>query len=90
MQARLPILVSDVKTMAEEVRKLGNGEVFIAEVVDDFVIAANKIKSIVDEMSKTDFVNDDDLGSDFDDPEHHVQDSSKYKNQYLAKLPCLP
>ena len=30
-------------------------------------------------MSKTDFVNDDDLGSDFDDPENHVQDSSKFK-----------
>ena len=30
-------------------------------------------------MSKTDFVNDDDLGSDFDDPEHHVQDSSRFK-----------
>jgi replicative DNA helicase len=52
------------------------------ETLTDFeqtVLAANKIKSIVDEMSKTDFVNDDDLGSDFDDPEHHVQDSSKYK-----------
>jgi len=30
-------------------------------------------------MSKTDFVDDDDLGSDFDDPESHVQDSSKFK-----------
>jgi glycosyltransferase involved in cell wall biosynthesis len=43
MQARLPILVSDVKTMAEEVRKLGNGEVFVAEVVEDFVTGAEKI-----------------------------------------------
>ena len=43
MQARLPILVSDVKTMAAEVRKLGNGEVFIAEDVADFVVAARKI-----------------------------------------------
>ena len=43
MQARLPILVSDVKTMAAEVRKLGNGEVFVAEDVADFVIAARKI-----------------------------------------------
>jgi hypothetical protein len=52
------------------------------DTVNDFesaVIAANKIKSIVEQMSKTDFVNDDDLGSDFDDPEHHVQDSSKFK-----------
>jgi glycogen synthase len=43
MQARLPILVSDVKTMAAEVRKLGNGEVFIAEDVADFVSAVKKI-----------------------------------------------
>jgi glycosyltransferase involved in cell wall biosynthesis len=45
MQAKLPILVSDVKTMAAEVRKLGNGEVFIAEDVEDFVKAAEKIIS---------------------------------------------
>jgi replicative DNA helicase len=41
--------------------------------------AANKIKAIVDEMSSTNFVQDDDLGSDFDEPENHVQDSSKFK-----------
>lgn len=43
MQARLPILVSDVKTMAAEVRKLGNGEVHIADDVEDFVRAAQLI-----------------------------------------------
>jgi glycosyltransferase involved in cell wall biosynthesis len=43
MQARLPILVSDVRTMAAEVRRLGNGEVFIAEDVADFVRAAKLI-----------------------------------------------
>ena len=43
MQARLPILVSAVKTMSEEVRRLGNGEVFIAEDVKDFVRAAQLI-----------------------------------------------
>ena len=43
MQARLPILVSDVKTMATEVRTLGNGEVFVAEDVDDFVRAAKLV-----------------------------------------------
>ncbi len=43
MQALLPILVSDVKTMSAEVRKLGNGEVFIAEDVDDFVRAAKLV-----------------------------------------------
>jgi replicative DNA helicase len=41
--------------------------------------AANRIKMIVDEMSSTNFVQDDDLGSDFDEPENHVQDSSKFK-----------
>lgn len=42
--------------------------------------SATKIKNIVDNMSKTDFVNDDeDLGSDFDDPEQHLQDQSKFK-----------
>ena len=45
MQAKLPILVSDVKTMAAEVRKLGNGEVFIAEDVEDFVKAVEKLIS---------------------------------------------
>ena len=43
------------------------------------VEAADRIKSIVDEMSSTNFIQDDDLGSDFDDPENHVQDSSKFK-----------
>jgi len=43
MQAHLPILVSDVKTMSAEVRRLGNGEVFIAEDVVDFVRAAKLV-----------------------------------------------
>jgi replicative DNA helicase len=30
-------------------------------------------------MSSTNFIQDDDLGSDFDEPENHVQDSSKFK-----------
>lgn len=47
---------------------------------EETIMAANKIKSIVEQMSKTDFVtDDDDLGSDFDDAENHVQDSSKFK-----------
>jgi hypothetical protein len=52
------------------------------DAISDFdkaVEAANRIKSIVDEMSSTNFVQDDDMGSDFDDAEDHVQDSSKYK-----------
>jgi len=43
MQAHLPILVSDVKTMAAEVRRLGNGEVFIAEDVTDFIRATSLV-----------------------------------------------
>jgi replicative DNA helicase len=52
------------------------------DAISDFdkaVEAANRIKGIVDEMSSTNFVQDDDMGSDFDDAEDHVQDSSKYK-----------
>jgi replicative DNA helicase len=50
--------------------------------ISDFgkaIEAANRIRGIVEEMSSTNFVDEDDLGSDFDDPEHHVQDSSKFK-----------
>jgi glycosyltransferase involved in cell wall biosynthesis len=43
MQALLPIIVSDVKTMAAEVERLGNGEVFTAEDVDDFVRATKLV-----------------------------------------------
>ena len=35
--ARLPILVSDVKAMADEVRSSGQGEVFVAEDLEDYV-----------------------------------------------------
>jgi len=41
--------------------------------------AANKIKAIVDDMSSTNFVNEDDLGSDFDEAESHLQDTSRFK-----------
>ena len=50
--------------------------------ISDFekaVEAAARIKAIVDEMSSTNFVDDDDMGVDFDDAESHVQDSSKFK-----------
>jgi len=52
------------------------------DTISDFekaIETADRIKSIVDEMSSTNFVQDDDMGSDFDDPEMHVQDSSKFK-----------
>ena len=58
----------------DETRNLDN--------ISDFkqaVESANRIKEIIDEMSSTNFVQDDDLGSEFDDPENHIQDSSKYK-----------
>ena len=43
MQARLPIVVSDVRTMSAEVRRLGNGEVFIAQDAADFARAVNAV-----------------------------------------------
>jgi replicative DNA helicase len=43
------------------------------------VVSANKIREIVDNMANTNFIKDDDLGTDFDDPESHVQDSAKFK-----------
>lgn len=58
----------------DETRNLDN--------ISDFekaVEAANRIKGIVDEMSSVNFIQDDDMGSDFDEPENHVQDSSKFK-----------
>jgi glycogen(starch) synthase len=42
-QARLPIVVSDVKTMADTVRRTGQGEVFEAENLDDFVCAVKAV-----------------------------------------------
>ena len=50
--------------------------------ISDFqtaVEAADRIKNIINEMSSTNFIQDDDLGSDFDDPEMHIQDTSKFK-----------
>lgn len=41
--ARLPIVVSDVKTMAETVRRTGQGEVFEAENLGDFVRAVTAV-----------------------------------------------
>lgn len=41
--ARLPIVVSDVRAMSEEVRRTGNGEVFTAEDVSSFVEAAKRV-----------------------------------------------
>ncbi|MEV0091526.1 glycosyltransferase family 4 protein [Streptomyces sp. NPDC050738] len=41
--ARLPFVVSDVKTMGEMVAKTGQGEVFKAEDVDDYVRAATAV-----------------------------------------------
>ncbi|MEN3610726.1 glycosyltransferase [Plantactinospora sp. ZYX-F-223] len=41
--ARLPIVVSDVKTMAETVRRTGQGEVFRAEDVADYVRAVRAV-----------------------------------------------
>jgi glycosyltransferase involved in cell wall biosynthesis len=42
-QARLPLIVSDVRTMAEMVRSTGQGEVFRAEDVVDYVRAVRAV-----------------------------------------------
>jgi glycosyltransferase involved in cell wall biosynthesis len=41
--ARLPIVVSDVKAMAEVTRSTGQGEVFVAEDVDDYARAVRAV-----------------------------------------------
>lgn len=46
---------------------------------DSVMDSAIKIRAIVEQMSNVNFADDDDLGSDFDDPEMHVQDSSRFK-----------
>jgi glycosyltransferase involved in cell wall biosynthesis len=43
--ARLPLVVSDVKTMAEVTRTTGQGEVFIAENTDDYIRALRAVLS---------------------------------------------
>jgi replicative DNA helicase len=72
------VLSNRIKTgtvdVIEETRNLDN--------ISDFahaVESANKIKSIINEMSSVNFVQDEDMGSDFDEPENHVQDSSRFK-----------
>ncbi len=42
-QARLPIIVSDVRTMADTVRTTGQGEVFTARDVDSYVAAVRAV-----------------------------------------------
>lgn len=41
--ARLPIVVSDVRTMSEKVRETGQGEVFVAEDLEDYVRAVKAV-----------------------------------------------
>lgn len=73
------ILINKLKTgtldIIDETRNLDSIDDY-----DDVLNSATKIKTIVEDMSKTDFVNDgEDMGSDFDDPEQHLQDQSKFK-----------
>lgn len=59
----------------DETRELDNISEF-----DDVMNRIYKIKEIVDDMSNTNFISDDeDLGSDFDDVESHYQDSAMDK-----------
>lgn len=64
--------------IVEETRNLDSIHEF-----DEVVKQANKIKEIADDMSSISFTSgDDDLGSDFDIPENHVQDN------HLLKVSC--
>lgn len=58
----------------DETRNLDNISDF-----DKAVEAADRIKNIVNEMSSTNFIQDDDMGSDFDEVDSHLQDSSRFK-----------
>lgn len=74
------ILTNRIKTgtvdIIDETRNFDNISDF-----DKAIEAADRIRSMVDEMSSTNFVDEDDLGSDFDEAELHIQDSSRFKVQ---------
>jgi len=72
------VLTNRIKTgtvdIIDETRNFDNISDF-----DTAIEAANRIRAIVDDMSSTSFVDDDDMGSDFDEAELHIQDSSRFK-----------
>lgn len=72
------ILTNKLKTGAvdiiDETRSLDQKTDF-----DSVMDSAYKIRSIVEQMSNINFADDEDLGSDFDEAEHHVQDTAKFK-----------
>lgn len=72
------ILTNKLKTGAvdiiDETRSLDQKTDF-----DSVMDSAYKIRNIVDQMSNINFADDEDLGSDFDEAEHHVQDTAKFK-----------
>ncbi|MFE7645519.1 glycosyltransferase family 4 protein [Streptomyces phaeoluteigriseus] len=51
-QARLPLVVSDIRTMAEMVERTGQGEVFKAQDVDDYVRAVKAVLANPDRYRK--------------------------------------
>ena len=51
--ARLPVVVSDVETMAATVRRTGQGEVFRAEDLEDFTGAVNRVLADPEVYRKT-------------------------------------
>ena len=72
------VLVNRLKTgtidIIDETRDLDN----IVDY-DDALLATEKMKQIFAEMSSTNFTSDDNMGSDFDNPEHHIQDGAQFK-----------
>ena len=64
--------------MIDEVRGIENDELDLEKME----VSANKIREMINESTLSNFIDDDNsLGSDFDDADHHIQDHSTTKVQ---------
>ena len=61
-------------SIIDETRSLDN-----VSDLDTAMTSVSKIRSITENATNMDFEDDDDLGSDFDEPEEHIQDHSEIK-----------
>ena len=73
------ILIENIKIssdiLIDKTREIEGGELNLAKVEE----AASQIREAITEKTLSNFDDDDDLGSDFDDAENHVQDHSLTK-----------
>ena len=73
------ILKNNIKNGTSEIVDLARELEEITDP-DNIYDIVNKIKETIDQASSTSFINDtEDMGSDFDNPESHIQDTSVYK-----------